>query len=321
MKAQATGTAVQRATWDYITAALADPMLQIGIAGPPGVSKTHATMQCRVNSSNTSLAKVTHKIQSHSELSPAEILGMYVPIDQTFDWMPGPIDICYSQGGLLVIDEIIEASGPVKTFLYGAMDRGPGGTISYAGRVFEQQPGYQVVATMNGWPDQGGLPPALLDRFDAWFIVTQPSEEQLALLESDLRDICRDSYDPEVVEDEMAGPDITFRMLMGLQKLRKIMPLEMAVLSSCRGNKILAQSLYEVLQLTDSEEDEPEPVEYSKGAVRPAAQVKTGKAVFVGGSGVTVKDVPIVDDDEDDDLYGSDDKDDDDGLEDEWEDE
>jgi hypothetical protein len=68
-----------------------------------------------------------------------------------------------------------------------------------------------------------------------------------------------------VVEDEMAGPDITFRMLMGLQKLRKIMPLEMAVLSSCRGNKILAQSLYEVLQLTDSEEDEPEPAEYSKG--------------------------------------------------------
>jgi AAA ATPase containing von Willebrand factor type A (vWA) domain len=184
---------------------------------------------------------------------------MYVPVDGGFDWMPGPIDICYSKGGLLVIDEIIEASGPVKTFLYGAMDRGPGGTISYAGRVFEQSEGYQVVATMNGWPDQGGLPPALLDRFDAWFIVTQPSEEQLALLEPDLREMCRLSYDPEVVEDEMAGPDVTFRMLLGLQKLRKIMPIEMAVLAACRGNKVLAQSFYDVLQITDDEEEEAIP--------------------------------------------------------------
>lgn len=317
MKAQPTGTAVQRATWDYIKATLADPSLQVGVAGPPGVAKTHNTMMCRMLSTNKALAKITHKVQSHSELSPAEILGMYVPIDATFDWMPGPIDICYSQGGLLVIDEIIEASGPVKTFLYGALDRGPGGTISYAGRVFEQQPGYQVVATMNGWPDQGGLPPALLDRFDAWFIVTQPSDEQLALLEPDLRDICRDSYDPDVVEDEMAGPDITFRMLMGLQKLRKIMPLEMAVLSSCRGNKILAQSLYEVLQLTDSEEDEEEPAEYSKGVVRPGVYpAGSAAAAFVGPA--TARAVISDEDEIDADEDGSNE---DDGLDEEWEDE
>jgi hypothetical protein len=316
MKATATGTAVQRATWDYITAALADPSLQVGVAGPPGVSKTYMTMMCRINSVNKLLAKVTHKVQSHSELSPAEILGMYVPIDNTFDWMPGPIDICYSQGGLLVIDEIIEASGPVKTFLYGALDRGPGGTISYAGRVFEQQPGYQVVATMNGWPDQGGLPPALLDRFDAWFIVTQPSAEQMALLEPDLRDVCEASYDPEVVEDEMAGPEITFRMLMGLQKLRKIMPLEMAVLAAARGNKVQAQSLYEVLQLKDDEEDEPEPAEYSKGTVRPSTHVVT-TGIAVNRSLAKA----LEDGEGDGDLEDDEDSDDDDGLEEEWEDE
>lgn len=256
MPAQPIGTAVIRATWAEVRLALAQTNIQSGLCGPRGVGKTHGAMLCRIKSPNKKLSRITHKVQAHAELSPAEILGMYVPVDNGFAWMDGPVATCYAKGGLLVIDEIVEASGPVKTFLHGALDRGPGGTISYAGRIFEQSPGYQVAATMNGWPDQGGLPRALLDRFDAWFVITQPSEEQLLVLEPDLRDICRDCYDPEVVEDEMEGPDITFRMLLGLQKLRKIMPIEMAVLSACYGNKTLAQSLYEIIQLADPEEEE-----------------------------------------------------------------
>lgn len=246
---------VANASWTDIIKVLAQDDLQIGLAGPPGVGKTYNVFEM-----GKILKKITQKVQAHSELSPAEALGMYVPEKDGFRWEAGPIDICYSKGGLLIIDEIVEASGSVKTFLYGAFDRGPGGTISYVGRQFKQQPGYQAVATMNGYPDQGGLPEALLDRFDAWFIVTEPSEAQYRLLDRDLRAICRDCY--ASARDPMAGPIITFRMLMGLQKMRRIaaFPQDQAILAACYGNKTLAHSLSEILALSDDDDEEDDDV-------------------------------------------------------------
>lgn len=240
---------LKQATWAEIRKVLRDPTIQVGLAGPPGVGKTYALFEI-----GKKLKKITHKIQAHAELSPAEILGMYVPDGTKFRWEPGPIDVCYSKGGILIVDEIIESSGPVKTFLYGAFDRGPGGTISYVGRTFVQKKGYQPVATMNGYPDQGGLPEALLDRFDAWFLVMEPSEEQYALLEPDLQEICRDSY--AGASDPMQGPLVTFRLLLGVQKLRKILPIESAVLAACYSNQTLANSLLEVLELSDPVESD-----------------------------------------------------------------
>jgi hypothetical protein len=185
-----------------------------------------------------------------------------------FRWEPGPIDICY-QGGILVLDELIEASGPVKTFLYGALDKGPGGTISYVGRTFKQCDGYQVIATMNEYPDQGGLPDALLDRFDAWFVVTEPSPPLYRLLEPDLREICHDSY--ATAQDVMIGPPITFRMLLSLQRLRKMpaLNIEQAVYAACYSNKMLAQSLYEILQLTGEVEEDDALVADTTGSEEP----------------------------------------------------
>jgi hypothetical protein len=182
---------------------------------------------------------------------------MYVPDERKFRWEPGPIDICY-QGGILILDELVEASGPVKTFLYGAIDKGPGGTISYVGRTFVQSDDYQVVATMNEYPDSGGLPEPLLDRFDAWFVMTEPSPPLYRLLEPDLRAICRDSY--QTAKDPMLGPPITFRMLLSLQRLRKIptFSLEQAVFAACYSNRTLAASLHEILLLSDGDEAEDE---------------------------------------------------------------
>jgi len=242
-------TLIDNLTDQEIDALLRDASLQIGLAGPPGVGKTYRCFQ-----TGKVMRKPVWKIQAHSELSPAEILGMHVPEETKFRWEPGPIDLAYTHGGILVLDELIEASGPVKTFLYGACDRGPGGTISYVGRQFVQTKGYQPIATMNGWPNQGGLPAALLDRFDAWVLIAQPSEQQYKLLEPDLRDICRSLY--AAAADPMDGPVVTFRMLIGLQKLRKILPLPKAVLSACYGDQQLAHSLLEVVELSDDVEDD-----------------------------------------------------------------
>lgn len=239
------------ATWEQIIAVMSIPEMRIGLAGPPGIGKTAGAFDTAKR-----LGRRAEKVQCHSELAPSEALGMHVPDENSFRWEMGPIDVCYSSGGILILDEIVEASGPVKTFLYGALDRGPGGTISYVGKTFRQRPGYGVIATTNEYPDMGGLPTALLDRFDAWFVVVEPAPSLLQMLEPDLRQICRDSY--KTARDPMAGPSITFRMLLSLQRLRVIPVLtrEQAVFSACYSNKTLAASLFEILQMLKPEDIE-----------------------------------------------------------------
>jgi hypothetical protein len=63
----------------------------------------------------------------------------------------------------------------------------------------------------------------------------------------------------EGAKDSMQGPELTFRMFLGLQKLRKRVDMETAVLAACYGDKTLAHSLLEILALQDEpEEDDDE---------------------------------------------------------------
>lgn len=259
---------IRNASRPEIRAALADPSLQIGLFGPPGVGKTYdlfnwATLRPVTGKPKTAAIRgkkgtdpemdytteperYVGKVQFHSEIAPAEVMGMYVPDGDKFRWEAGPGDLAYARGGLLILDEVDQASGPMKSYLMGLLDRGPGGTISYVGRDFRQAPGYQAVATMNDQPDNGVLPEALLDRFDAWFLVASPSEEQLLVLDEDLREICEDSY--ATAKDPLRGPVITFRLLSGFQRLRKVMPVEQAALGACKNNSKLARSIIDVLK-------------------------------------------------------------------------
>lgn len=263
---------IKNATLQDAAVAFRHPLIRhILLAGPAGVGKTEFSFRIAKE-----LGLPAWKWQLHPESTPSEGYGFYVPAKQGFDWQPGPVDLAYTQGGVLILDEIIEAAGPVKTALYGALDTGAGGTMTYVGRVMTPSPKYKVIATMNGIPHEGGMPDALLDRFDATFLIVKPGAEQLALLESDLQELCIDSY--ETARDPLVGPDITFRMLRSLQTLRAILPLEVAVMSACHGNDKLAGSLLEALALLDP----------------PVAVTVPGKKS--PATSTTVEDIPDLDD-------------------------
>lgn len=259
---------IANATWEQIEECLDDPDIQLGLFGPPGIGKTSACAR-----SADRRTKGWHKIQFHSEYSPSEAIGFYAPgVDeeskqQKFIWVPGPADLAYRKGEMLILDEIVEASGPMKTYMYGLLDRGPGGDISYVGRKFRQRKGYQAVATMNEVPTEGALPPALLDRFDAWFQVLHPHPMLLDMLEPDLREMCVAAYmasaepptKPGEIWDPMRGPDITFRILLAFQKLRQKLPLPIAAKAACYGDDAVAYTFLEILSLSIDAEDDEEP--------------------------------------------------------------
>lgn len=214
------------------------------LAGPPGVGKTTFAFEIAAF-----LKMPAWKWQLHAESTPSDGFGMFVPDERKFAWVPGCIDLAYHTPGVLILDEIVEASGPVKTALYGALDEGEGGVMTYLDRTFKPKPGYRVIATMNGWPTDGGLPEALLDRFDGVFIITMPGKKQLDTLDADLREFCEDMY--TTATDPMLGPDLTFRMFRSYQRLRGVLPMDQAALSACRGNEKLAGAFLETLALAD----------------------------------------------------------------------
>ena len=116
---------------DAYIAATTPGIRHILLAGPPGVGKTTFPFELA-----KLLKRPAFKWQLHAESTPSEGYGMHVPDETSFRWEPGPIDMAYSQGGVLILDEIVEASGPVKTALYGPLDAGKGGIITYVGRTF-----------------------------------------------------------------------------------------------------------------------------------------------------------------------------------------
>lgn len=242
---------IKSVTWEQIGEVMqADPEITIGIAGPPGLGKTSFAFEI----ADLMEKDYVGKVQCHDELSPSEIMGVLVPGERGSEWIPGPGDLAYSQGGLLILDEIDKLSGPCKTYAYGLLDKGPGGTISYLGRTFTQCEGYQVIATMNDDPNSGILPEALLDRFDAWFFVTEPRPQLYAMLDDKLARHCKRMYSR--VRDKMVGPDFTFRQFLALQRLVEVLPLDQAILSACRGNQPLARSLYESLTIGHKDDDD-----------------------------------------------------------------
>lgn len=102
-------------------------------------------------------------------------------------WMDGPATTAWRNGGRLILDEIDHAGDDALSFLLGVLDDAPTArlVLGTTGEVITPHDRFQVVATMNGEPED--LPPALADRFPVSVRVEAPHPSAIASLPDDLR--------------------------------------------------------------------------------------------------------------------------------------
>jgi midasin (ATPase involved in ribosome maturation) len=163
------------------------------LCGPSGTGKTyvatHEGLRLGQSAWNVTL----------TDLYPAPWLLGYERIQAgEMVWSDAPGLLAMRTGGRLVLNEIQRASGDVAAVCLALCDDPAHCTIALpTGEVVRPAPGYQVVATMNGSPDQ--LDPALRDRFPVCVEVPGVHPQALMTLPEDLRVPCRESVhqDPQ----------------------------------------------------------------------------------------------------------------------------
>jgi MoxR-like ATPase len=171
-------------TWDEIpnlVSVIARTGQRVCFWGRPGTGKTHAA-SVEGPGSEDSLS-ITFGDESPGV---AEIRGHYVVKDGAMVWEDGPAITAWKQGKRLVINELDHAGSDVMSFLHVLLDDPSIARMTLPnGETVTPQPGFHVVATMNGEPTD--LSDPLRDRL-LFVEISEPNPGAIAALDADLRD-------------------------------------------------------------------------------------------------------------------------------------
>ncbi len=176
--------------------------------GPPGTGKTHIATHHKVNP-----GKGLYVVTVTEETGAAELRGHYIPEGDRFVWKDGPAISAWREGARLVINEINRASSDCLTFLYALLDDPDFAKLTLpTGETVTPAEGFEVIATMNGVPDD--LPEALRDRFPVTVEVTEVHPAAVENLPEDLRELA-------LATANLSGPRrISIRSWMEFASLR-----------------------------------------------------------------------------------------------------
>lgn len=183
-------------SWEDVSKVLPH-VSRILLYGPPGTGKTTIGFADD---------REVFYVPLHEETAVAELLGHFVPVGNRFVWFDGPVLMAWERGARLILDEIDQSGGAVLSVLRAVLNDPSVAQLilpdpSLAGlddetmtefiaagegqRIVRPTEGFQVIATMNGEPED--LDEPLLDRFEATFHIPNPHPDAIAALPKDLR--------------------------------------------------------------------------------------------------------------------------------------
>jgi DNA polymerase III delta prime subunit len=149
--------------------------------GPPGTGKTRLSVKAALRK-----GQEVFNVYLTEETAAAELRGHYIPKGSEWHWQHGPVIKAMLGGHRLVVNEINNASGDALDFMLAVADDFE--MVQYTlptGETIFPMPGFQLIATMNGQPDD--LPPALQDRFAIRAELTEPHPDAIKRLPEDIQ--------------------------------------------------------------------------------------------------------------------------------------
>ena len=161
--------------------------------GPPGTGKTYAGRHYAVD------GRDVFNVYVGEDSAAYDVMGHDVVVDGSMIWRDGPGVRAWRRGARLVINELHKASGDTLDAIVALTDdRESAGITLPTGEYVEPAAGFQVVATMNGEPED--LPEHLASRFAVRVRIENPHPDAIAALPANLRKTAQTLTGPRVEE-------------------------------------------------------------------------------------------------------------------------
>lgn len=186
------------------------------LRGKPGTGKTYHAVHSALRD-----GQKVYTITMTEETPAAELRGHYVPKGDEFVWQDGPAMLAWREGARLVINEIDRSSEDTWSLMYAILDDPDFAELTLpTGEKVRPAEGFQVIATMNGHPED--LPDALQDRLPVDIEITDVNPKALERLPEDLREPARNTALSKTQER-----GISIRMWLEFASLREKLPVKL----------------------------------------------------------------------------------------------
>ena len=188
---------------------------RILLYGMPGTGKTYQAVKTNVPD-NKEVYSTTLTVDS----SASEIIGHYIPNEKgTFDWNDGVGIRAWREGTRLVLNEIDHAGPDVTSVLHAILDDKDIARFTLPNQdkeLVKPASGFNVVATMNGKPDD--LPEALADRFAVKIDINEVHPEAIDTLPEEYKGAYAKEQDGGLPMSIRAWKEFAKLVQMGIQQ-------------------------------------------------------------------------------------------------------